>query len=68
MFDTDKYTEQFVLFTCEECGLETDINKHEVGGRTLCKTCYKEVIERENGGYEIRRRVNRTDEYLRGEG
>lgn len=51
MFDT--YTEEFVLFVCEACGLESDVNSQEYQGRMFCKTCYKEVIEMKAVGLSL---------------
>ena len=35
----------YELFECEECGLDTDIDKHMIGGRTLCNICHEEVMK-----------------------
>ena len=35
----------YELFECEECGLETDLNKHMIGNHTLCDICHEEVMK-----------------------
>jgi len=61
MFDT--YTEQFVLFTCEGCGLESDVNQHYVGGHVYCNECYKKgVISSETNRTETERGFDKQGE------